>query len=416
MSTPPTASSMTPTYEDVHAGSAQGIKVHWEASRSRRASMIGFVIGVIGIAATLAGVAVDRTQAFGSYLFAYTLFLSLGLGALFFVLMHHITASRWGITVRRIAEATMATLPLFALLFIPILLGMHDLFEWTNQDILAKDELLASKTPYLNTGFFIVRAVIYFLVWTGLSLYLFRKSTAADRGNGLQIMNQMKAASAPAIALYGLTLTFASFDWLMSLSPHWFSTIFGVYYFAGAIQGALALMIVVAMLLQRGGLLHGMITVEHYHDLGKLLFGFTVFFAYIAFCQYFLIWYANIPEETEWFLKRWGSWSGLSIGLIFFSFVLPFFVLLSRMGKRNLPVLLVGALLVLVGRALDMYWLVLPSLDHHAHGPNLTWMNFTALIGIGGLFVGLLCWRLGKHALVPVGDPLLRSSMGHENA
>jgi len=415
MSHNPSASSMTPSYEDVHAPDIQGMKIHWESAKSKKAALIGLVIGAIGVVATLVGIGVDRTQAFGSWLFAYALFLSFALGSLFFVLMHHLTGSRWGTTVRRVAEASMSTLPLFALLFVPVAFGMHDLFEWTHADVVAKDEILTAKSGYLNPTFFGIRAVGYFVIWAVLSIYLSRQSVLQDKGDGMRFLQRMRTASAPGMLLFALSLTFAAFDWLMSLSPHWFSTMFGVYYFAGAVQGMFAILIVVALMLQRGGLLHGMITVEHYHDLGKLLFGFTVFFAYIAFSQYFLIWYANIPEETEWFLHRWGPWAGLSISLVFFAFVLPFVVLLSRMGKRNLPVLLVGALLVLVGRAIDMYFLVFPSLDHHGHGPHVTWMNFTALIGIGGLYFGVLCWRLGKHALVPVGDPLLRSSMGHEN-
>lgn len=416
MSNHPTASSMTPSYEDVHAGSTQGIKVYWEAARSKRAAVIGFALGIVGVAATLLGISVDKTAALGSYLYAYMLFLSIGLGSLFFVLMHHITGSRWGVVVRRIAEASMSTLPIFALLFIPIALGTHDLFEWTHENVVAKDAILQSKSGYLNLGFFYIRAIFYFVVWTVLSTYLARKSAQQDKGNGVALMGTMKTAAAPGMILFAATTTFAAFDWLMSLSPHWFSTIFGVYYFAGCFQATLAVLIIVALMLQRGGMLHRMVTVEHYHDLGKLLFGFTVFFAYVAFSQYFLIWYANIPEETEWFLHRWNEWAPLSISLILFAFVLPFFVLLSRVGKRVMPILLFGALLVLVGRVIDMYFLVMPSLDHHGHGPHVTWMNFTALLGIGGFYAGLLSWRLGKNALVPLGDPLLRASMGHENA
>jgi len=415
MSSNPTASSMTPAYEQAHAPGIEGMKIHWEGARAKRASMIAFAIGVIGAVATLVGIGVERTQAFGSWLFAYMFVLAIVLGSMFFVLVHHITAARWGTTLRRIAESAMWTAPLFIVLFVPVALGLHDLFHWTHTEDVAKDPILTAKAPYLNETFFYIRAVLYFVVWAGIALYMNKQSVAQDKGNGLALLQRMRTASAPSMLLFGLSVTFAAFDWLMSLSPHWFSTIFGVYYFAGAVQGSLAFLIVVAMLLQRSGLLHGVITVEHYHDLGKLLFGFTVFFAYIAFSQYFLIWYANIPEETEWFLHRWGPWAGLSIALVFFCFVLPFAVLLSRGAKRTAPVLLLGALLVLVGRAIDMYWLVFPSLDHHSHGPHVTWMNFTALLGIGGLFVGLFCWRLGKNALVPVGDPLLRSSMGHEN-
>lgn len=415
MSSTPTASSMTPAYEDVHAPGMEGMKIRWPGAK--RTALIALVIGLVGSVATLAGIGVDSTQAYASWLYAYALFLSLALGSLFFVLVHHITGARWGVSVRRLAEAGMATLPVFALLFVPVIFGMHDLFHWTHEDVRATDPLVQWKSAYLDVTFFYVRAVLYFAVWIGLSAYMMKQSVAQDSGDGLARLHRMKWASAPGMLLFGLSITFAAFDWLMSLSPHWFSTIFGVYYFSGAVQGSLAMLIVLALALHKAGYLRGVVTVEHYHDLGKLLFGFTIFFAYIAFSQYFLIWYANIPEETFWFLYRWGPWQGVSIALIFFTFVLPFFVLLAREAKRMAPVLLLGAVIVLVGRAIDMYWLVFPSLQHGAEvqAPNFTWMNLTALVGVGGIFVGALCWQLGKNALVPVGDPLLRASMGHEN-
>lgn len=399
-----------------HAPTLKARQIVWEAARAKKVSAIGFAVGAIGVAATLVGTMSDPTQAFGSYLFAFLLFLSLALGSLFFVLLHHITAARWGVTVRRIAEAAMSTLPLFAILFVPLVFGLTHLFEWLGPEA-ATDEVIQGKAGYLNLTFFSIRAVLYFVIWSGLAIYMSRKSVAQDKGDGAASLAAMKTASAPAMALFGLTITFAAFDWVMSLSPHWFSTIFGVYFFAGAIQGALALLIVVTMLLQRGGLLHGIVTIEHYHDLGKLLFGFTIFFAYIGFSQYFLIWYANIPEETFWYLARWEhGWAPVSLGMIFFAFALPFVWLLTRHAKRNLGPLLVGALLVLAGRVFDLYWLVMPSLDHHQHGPQVTWMNFTAVLGIGGMFVGLLALRLAKHPLIPVGDPHLRSSLDFENA
>jgi len=404
---------------DAHAGHEPALQVRqirWEAARAKPVAAISFALGVVGIAATLIGTRSDPTQAFGSYLFAYLLFLVLALGSLFFVVLHHITGARWGVAVRRIAEASMSTLPLFALLFVPLVFGMTHVFEWMSPEM-AHDEAIQAKAGYLNPTFFGIRAVIYFAVWSGLAVYFSRMSAKQDQGNGPAILAKMKTMSAPAIALYGLTFTFAAFDWVMSLSPHWFSTIFGVYVFAGGIQGALALIIVVTMLLQRGGMLRGVVTTEHYHDLGKLLFGFTVFFAYIGFSQYFLIWYANIPEETFWYTARWEhGWAPVSLGMIFFGFALPFAWLLTRHAKRNLGPLLVGALIVLVGRVFDAYWLVMPSLDHHHHGPHVSWFTLTAVLGIGGMFVGLLALRLSKHPLIPVGDPHLRSSLDFENA
>ncbi len=414
----PVAASMAPTFETAPAATLPARQVYWEQARSKRVAMIGFIVGAIGIGATLIGTTVlDPVQAYGAYLFAYILFLSVALGSLFFVLLHHITGARWGVVLRRIAEAAMSTLPIFALLFLPIAFGMKHLFEWSDPAIVAGDEILQGKAGYLNVGFFAVRAVIYFAIWSGLAVYLSRKSVQQDRGDGAAILASLKAASAPGMMLFGLSITFAAFDWLMSLSPHWFSTIFGVYVFSGAFQGALAMLIVATMLLHRGGLLRGVVTIEHYHDLGKLLFGFTIFYGYIAFVQYFLIWYANMPEETFWYLDRWNhGWSGVSLAMIAFSFALPFLWLITRHAKRNLGPLLIGALMVILGRLLDVYWIVMPSLDHHHAGPQLNWVVFTALLGVGGIFVGLMAWRLGKHPLIPIGDPHLRSSLDFENA
>lgn len=391
----------------------QALQLRWDPTSARTASFVALGVGVAGVAATLAGLALDPVKALGSYHFAYVLFLQLALGSLFFVMVHHLAGARWGVSVRRLAEASAATLPVFALLFVPIWLGRHELFHWTHEEVVAKDPILQAKQAYLNVPFFTVRAVVYFAVWSFLGTYLWKLSVAQDRGDGVGHLARMRKASAPGMILFALSLTFASFDWLMSLDPHWFSTIFGVYYFAGGIQGACALLVVLVLLLQRKGLLEQAVTVEHLHDLGKLTFAFTVFVAYIGFCQYFLIWYANLPEETAWFNHRWGEWSTLSLALVALTFVLPFGILMAREAKRNAVLLLTGALLVLAGRVVDMYWLVLPTFD--THGPALHWTNLTALLGIGGVWAWLLCRRLGQHALVPVGDPNLAYALGHEN-
>jgi hypothetical protein len=286
-------------------------------------------------------------------------------------------------------------------------------WEWADPAFASKDELIQKKSAYLNLPFFHARAALYFAVWIGLGLYFWRRSLAQDAGK--DITGQVKAVSAPGMLLFALSISFAAFDWLMSLDPHWYSTIFGVYYFAGGAQGMFATLILICLLLQRGGMLRGAVTVEHFHDLGKFAFGMTVFFAYIAFSQYLLIWYANIPEETEWYLHRWGPWAGVSIALIFTTFVFPLLTLMSRHAKRTMPILATGAVMILVGRAVDQYWLVMPAFDHEAHGPALSWMYLTALLGVGGLYFGLLALLLGRHPLIPLGDPLLKKSLEHQN-
>lgn len=391
---------------------------HLDSARATLLKQIAIGLAVLGVVLAAVAAFVDTKRFAFSYLTGFTFVTTLGLGGLFFVLIQHVTKAGWSVAPRRQMEWLGGFLPLTAILFIPLAILAGTIWhDWWHPETLhgAEAELVQQKLGYLNPTFFYARAVIYFATWAFLS-WLFRNtSRKQDMSGDPKLTEKMQTWAGPALFAFGFTLTFAMFDWLMSLQPTWYSTIFGVYIFAGSVTSSLALLALMTLGLQNTGLLGNISTVEHRHDIGKLLFGFTVFFAYIAFSQYFLIWYANIPEETEWFLHRWGPWAGLSISLIFFAFVLPFIVLLSRMAKRNPAVLLVGALLVLVGRAIDMYFLVFPSLDHHGHGPHVTWMNFTALIGIGGLYFGYLCWRLGKHALVPVGDPLLRSSMGHEN-
>src|SRR5690606_35750990 len=259
------------------------------------------------------------------------------------------------------------------------------------------DHLIHEKAGYLNTPFFLIRAFVYFVVWVTFSVLLGKLSIQQDKGDGLALYAKMRKLTAPGLLLFALSVTFAAFDWLMSLAPHWFSTMFGVYYFAGAFQAGLALLILVTIALKKAGKLQGIVTVEHLHDLGKFLFAFTVFYAYIAYCQYFLIWYANIPEETFWYRERWEhGWSKPAVIMIFTTFVIPFVTLLAREAKRRVPTLLVAAASVLLGRAVEIYWIIAPSLHIEA---SLSWLNVTGLLGVAGLFLGTVAWRLGKGPL-----------------
>lgn len=422
---PLASSAMSSDLDIASTDSLPANQVYWAGDGSKKAFGIGMGVGVLGVLATLAGIAMDRGPAFGSYLVAYMLMLSLALGSLFFVILHHITGAKWSVTLRRLAEGTASTLPLFAILFIPVVIGMKDLFVWSRPEVVEVDKLVQDKAGYLNTTFFLIRAVVYFAVWSLTAIFFAKRSLAQDAGDAVAETKKMRRVAPVALLLYGITVTFAAFDWLMSISPHWFSTIFGVYFFSGAIQGFFALMIVLVLAMHRIGRLHGIVTIEHLHDLGKFLFGFTVFFAYIAFCQYFLIWYANIPEETFWYLERWGDWAGVSVALIAFTFVLPFVLLMARAAKRNTTTLLLAAIVVLIGRAIDIFWLVMPSLLQSAQslatgtpvqaGPAFSWTLFTALLGIGGLFVAFAARKLGSGPLIPIQDPHLRNSLGHEN-
>jgi hypothetical protein len=372
------------------------------------------LIGILSLAVTFVGYAFNAPQFFHSYLLALVFWVTLTLGGLFFIHLHYLTGSVWSVVVRRITETLIANFPLLALLFIPVLIGIPELYHWSHGDLVAHDPLLQKKTGYLNIPFFTIRALGYFLIWSFLARVLYKGSLQQDQDATYDPLLRLKRVSAPGMILFAVTLTFASFDWLMSLNAHWYSTIFGVYIFAGSYLAILAFLVVFLMQLHRRGILTGTVTVEHYHDLGKLLFAFTVFWAYIAGSQYFLIWYGNVPEETVWFLDRWkGSWKILSLLIPIGHFTIPFLVLLFRATKRNLTVLGSMAVLILVMHWADLYWIIGPNL--HPDGLRLSWMDLTAMVGIGGIFLGLFWKRLARHPLVPVNDPRLTDSINFIN-
>lgn len=380
-------------------------------------------LGVLGLAGAGAGFFADHAQFLHSYTSAYMWALSLTLGALFFTVLQHLVGAHWSVVVRRIAESIMAVIPLFAILLLPILSGVfghHDpgvpaLYHWADHEAVLHDEVLAAKSGFLNPTFFMIRIVIYFAIWIGTAMFFFKRSLASDESGDVTLVQQMRKWSAPAILLYALSQTFASFDLLMSIEPHWFSTIFGVYFFAGSIVNAFALITLVALLLRRGGMLTDVITLEHYHDLGKLMFAFSVFWTYIAFCQYFLIWYGNIPEETVYFLHRWeGSWQSVSLLLLVGKFIMPFTILMSRHVKKTLPVLLGMAVWMVFMQYVDMYWMVMPNL--HKAGVSIHWIDIASVVGLTGICGAMIVRNLGRGSLVPVQDPLLEKSVGFENA
>lgn len=375
-------------------------------------------IGVVGLGAAcaLAGsTAGGWVRFYPSYLVSFVFFLSLALGALFFVLLQHVTRAGWSVAVRRLAEgvAPNVFLPM-AFLAAPVVFGLRSLYPWTDAAAVAADHLLMAKEPWLNVPFFLGRTVFYFGVWTALALWFHRKSTEQDTSGDPRLTKTMETASTAALVLFAFTVTFFAFDYLMSLTPHWYSTIFGVYFFAGCVLSFFALMTVLAFVVQRAGALRRTITTEHYHDLGKLVFAFTVFWAYIAFSQYMLMWYANLPEETIWYAARQaGSWMWWSLILLFGHFLVPFLALMSRGAKRRKPLLVLGCGWMLLMQWADVYWLVMPG-----KSPGtipLSFMDVAIFLGIGGLFFAAAVRRLRLHPLVALKDPRLSESLGFEN-
>lgn len=392
-----------------------------ESSLWAKMPAIGAVLAILGLAPVL-GMAggENKARAMFSYLFAFEIFLGLALAALGYLLIDTVARAAWSVVLRRIAETMAATLPLFAVLFIPIItVGYHELYPWTHE----ADAVLDRKRWFLSDGFFMGRAVMYFVVWTLLSWTFYRASLAQDATESVsereKRVRRLWVIAAPGIILYALTQSFAAIDWMMSLMPHWYSTIFGVYFFAASVQAYFAFMALVAMGLQRAGVLKDAITTEHFHDLGKYTFGYTVFWAYIAFSQFVLIWYANIPEETEFFLMRiHGGWAPISYALPVAHFFVPFFFLLSRQVKRKRMGLALGAAYILFMYLVDFYWLILPNYKvegaHESHF-HLVWTDVAALVGMGGAFFALFTFLLKRNKVIAINDPRLNESLAHEN-
>lgn len=382
----------------------------------RKAPTIAFAVSAVGLIACLAlsMMGGDARQFYFSWLVAFMFFLSIALGALFFVLIQHVVRAGWSVSVRRIAENAMGTLPIFAILFIPILLGLHHLFEWTHAEVVQHDALLLDKQWYLNVPFFVGRAVFYFVTWALMSRWFHAISLRQDATGDKELTRKMQKAAGPCLYAFAATATFAAFDWLMSLQPHWYSTIFGGYFFAGSVVAIHAVLIIGVNNLQAWGFLGRAVTSEHLHDLGKMLFAFVVFWAYMAFSQFMLIWYANIPEETVFFHARAiGTWKVLSTTLLFGHFLMPFFFLMPRTVKRMRPLLYMGAVYMLVLHYIDMYWLAMPIL--HPQGVSVSLMDFAAFLAVGGAFAGVFFHNLTKNALVAYNDPRLHESLAFEN-
>jgi hypothetical protein len=380
-----------------------------------RVPVISAGCALAGVAACAILGAANPKQFFFSWLVSFMFFLSLALGALFFVLIQYASQGGWGIVLRRIGETAFAMLPVMAVLFLPLLLGLHELYSWTVPGAAEHDALLRWKAPYLNVPFFLVRAALYFTIWCVIALLYYRGSRTQDVTGDPGISARLRRFAGPAIIVLAVTQTFASIDWIMSLTPHWYSTIFGVYFFAGSFVGFIALLSIVAPAMRRAGLLDTVITAEHLQDVGKLLFGFTAFWAYIAFSQFFLIWYANLPEETIWYKARLeGSWTTISILLMAGHFGIPFFYLMGRTVKRRDWTLAVGGAWLLAMHFVDLYWQVMPTL--HPEGVRPSALDVAAFVSIGGCFVAAASWLMRRQALVPLRDPRLAESLAFENA
>ncbi len=382
----------------------------WAAGRNTL-----FLAALISVIACIAGYITDPERFFRSYTVAFAFTSAIGLGAFFFVMAMYLAGNAAGVTVRRIMENIMVTLPVGAILFLPLVFGLKYVYPWMHPDIVQASANLKAKSSYLSENFFLLRTFGFFLLWSIWIFSIYRQSTKQDTERSARQMYVIARFCAPGLFLVVLVGTLAAYDWLMSVQPTWYSTIFGLYYLAGGCLAFMSVVTLVCLGFRRAGILTHAINIEHYHDLGKWLFCLTAFYTYIAFSQYLLIWYANLPEETIFYrVRSHGMWLPISLALPFVRFIIPFFVLLCRPAKRNLTIIGMVAGWSLIMEFIDIYWVVMPV--HYPEGPQIHWLDF-ATLGATVSICGLQFWnRFRRHKMVPVGDLRLEQSLNFENA
>lgn len=380
-------------------------------SNADRIQRNALVVGIVGLIATVAGFFIDPEQFFQSYLLGYTFWLQLALGGIGLLMIHHLTGGYWAFAIRRPLEACAMTVLVMAVLFIPILLGMGELYHWTDPEVVAESPLLQHKEPYLNVPFFLVRVVIYFIVWIGLAYLLNKWSRDQDNNGDPQINTRFKRLSALGMILFMLTGTFAAYDWLMSLEPEWFSSIYGVIYLSGSALATVAFGLFVSRRLRRQEPIANWLPIDIFNDLGNFMLAFVSFWAYVSFSQFLIIWMANLPEEITWYIRRTqGGWQYVGAALIFLGFALPFTMLLSRKVKRSLGILIPLAVFVFLVRYIDLFWHIMPAFYETFH---IHWLDFATPIGIGGIWVAFFISQLKRKPLVAMHDPRFQEVPAH---
>jgi hypothetical protein len=371
--------------------------------RFQRPALLG---GLGALSLALVGSIFAPEQFFRSYLIAYLFWCGIALGSLAILMLQHITGGAWGAVIRRVLESATRTLPLLTVLFLPLLFGLSHLYEWAQPEHVAHDAILQHKAIYLNVPFFVARAVIYFAVWLALALFLNRWSLEQDSTPQEQQGVRLEYLSRGGLLLYSLTMTFASIDWVMSLEPHWFSTIYGILFVGGQVLSAFAFVIPILMLLTDRPPMSEIVSADQFQDLGKLLLAFIMLWAYFSFSQFLIIWAGNLPEETPWYINRLhGGWQWIGVVQILLHFALPFGILLSRDLKRNARLLSAVAIGVVFMRFVDLYWLVTPAFSPGTL--SVHWLDAVTLVGVGGVWLAFFVNQLKGRPLLPLRDPSL---------
>jgi hypothetical protein len=370
-------------------------------------------VGALGAVCGVVGYSIDHRRFAFAYLMGFLTVLTMALGSTFFVLLQHLTSAGWSVTVRRASEFFVAGAIILPVLALPNLLSLGELYPWWHHEVTPEQKV------YLQPTFFFLRAGVYLLVWTWLSTRLFRYSTNQDKSGDPRWTLELQRMAPVATILFAFSLNFAAFDWFMSLEPNWYSTMFGVRLFATSAVLSFALNILVTLGLRRAGVSKDAIHVEHFHDLGKLLFGFLVFWAYISFGEFFLIWYATIPEETIYFHRRWDtdSWRMVSVSLVVVKFIIPFFLILSRNAKRNLTLLGLGAGIIVALHLVEMYYWIMPHFHEGGIALSATGLitDLGCVLACVGLYLAVVFHRMLNHPVIPVCDPRLQRAIHFVN-
>jgi hypothetical protein len=366
--------------------------------RLQRAMLI---VGLTALITTFGFYARNPEQFFRSYLLAFIFWIGFPLGSMAILMLNHLTGGDWGLPIRRPLEAATRTFPAILILFIPLLLGLKTLYPWMRPEVVTGDAILRAKAFYLNPSFFLTRAAIYFVIWFGLSYFLNKWSEEQDRTGDPALAKRLEGLSGPGLIFYGLTVTYASIDWVMSLEPHWYSTIFGMIFMMIGVLGAMAMVIIVASLLARHEPFASLVVPAQFNDLGNLLLTFVMLWAYLSFSQWLIIWSGNLRDEIPWYMTRArGAWEGWGLFLIIFHFSVPFLLLLQRGLKRRVRALAWVAAALLVTDFMVVIWMVVPAFEPnrvHIHPQDLT-----AMCGIGGIWVAAFVWQLKRRPLLPL--------------
>jgi hypothetical protein len=377
-----------------------------------RFKKLALIVGAIATVIFLIGAVTQHEQFFHAYLVAYIFWTGIALGSLALLMLQHLTGGHWGLVIRRLLEASTRTLPLMALLFVPIVLGARSIYPWTNEQNM-ETPALKVKMHYLNLPFFTLRAAIYFAFWIGVAFFLNRWSLEQDRTADRRLAKNMRMLSGPGLVFFIITVTLAAIDWGMSLRPEWSSTIYGLLYVAAWSLTALAFTIAVMAILGDREPMSHVVKPSHFQDLGKLLLALVMLWVYFAFSQFLIIWAGNIPEEIHYYLPRVkGAWGVIALLVVIFNFALPFLMLLSRRTKRDPHRLVIVAVLVLIMRLVDVCWMIEPEFaGENFHGFHMNWWDFIAPFAIGGIWLACFFWQLEKRPLIPFGDPQFESLM-----